>query len=146
MIPRHEATRLPLARRKGHAGSGTPSIWSGRLTTRARAEMATSAGRPPMMTLRFLTGLAHIPMDSAWYLTDLAEAKGRLQHLTQAAPQRLRALHEGALAESALASNRIEGVGFDASGARELIFGGPAPHTPRGAEVPRYPHALALLY
>ncbi len=108
--------------------------------------MATSAGRPPMMTLRFLTGLAHIPMDSAWYLTDLAEAKGRLQHLTQAAPQRLRALHEGALAESALASNRIEGVGFDASGGRELIFGGPAPHNPRDVEVRRYRDALALIY
>jgi Fic family protein len=99
-----------------------------------------------MVTLRFLSDLSAIPMETAWYLTDLAEAKGRLQHLTQAAPQRLRALHEAALAESAHASNRIEGLGFDASGGRELIFGGPRLHNPREGEVRRYRAALALIH
>src|SRR5258708_16643598 len=98
-----------------------------------------------MMALRFLNDLANIPMETARYLTDLAEAKGRLQHITQAAPQRLRALHEQALAESALASNRIEGMGFDAEGGRELIFGGPFPHNPREGEVRRYRAPPALI-
>src|SRR5258708_34167936 len=88
-----------------------------------------------MMTLRFLAILPHVPMETSWYLTDLAEAKGRLQHLTQQAPRRLKALRERALIESAVSSNRIEGIEFDDSGVRDLVFGGPAPRNRNEEEV-----------
>jgi len=51
-----------------------------------------------------------LPESTVWYLNDLAEAKGRQQMYTAQSPQRLKALREHALIESAVSSNRIEGV------------------------------------
>jgi Fic family protein len=99
-----------------------------------------------MTTLRALATQAHIPMETAWHLTDLAEAKGRLHQLTRQAPGRLRALHEAALAEGALSSNGLEGVGFDASGGRELVFGWPAPRGRREVRIRRYRDALEVIH
>jgi hypothetical protein len=45
-----------------------------------------------MTTLhRLASDLAEIPMSTAWYLSDLAEAKGRQQLFTRQSPQRLKA-------------------------------------------------------
>ncbi|MEW6682213.1 MAG: hypothetical protein AB1451_04715 [Nitrospirota bacterium] len=49
-------------------------------------------------------------LTTAWYLADLGEARGRQELFTKQAPQRLRVLREHALIESAVSSNRIEGV------------------------------------
>ena len=64
-----------------------------------------------MMTLRqFTHGLDVIPAVTSWYLADLGEARGKQELFTKQSPQRLKALREHALIESAVSSNRIEGV------------------------------------
>jgi len=64
-----------------------------------------------LMTLRrFAAGLETIPAATAWYLADLGEAQGRQELFTRQSPQRLKVLREHALIESAVSSNRIEGV------------------------------------
>src|SRR5687767_8716960 len=80
--------------------------------------------RLSMTTLRRLArNLTDIPMSTVWYLSDLAEAKGRQQLFTRQTPQRLKALREHAMIESAIASNRIEGVEIDASRVRAVVLG-----------------------
>jgi len=62
-----------------------------------------------MMTLRqFSAGGVHIPAATAWYLADLGEARGKQELFTRQSPQRLKALREHALIESAISSNRME--------------------------------------
>lgn len=100
-----------------------------------------------MTTLRRLAGgLSDIPMSTAWYLSDLAEAKGRQQLFTRQAPQRLKALREHALIESAIASNRIEGVEIDPSRVRAVVLGSPAPRDRNEEEVRGYRDALRLIH
>jgi hypothetical protein len=72
---------------------------------------------------------------TAWYLADLAEAKGKQDLFTRQSPQRLKALREHALIESAVSSNRIEGVEVDKSRIATLVFGKPAPHDRNEEEV-----------
>jgi hypothetical protein len=63
---------------------------------------------PIMTTLqRFTAKPPDVPMSAAWYLADLGEAKGRQELFTRQSPQRLKALREHAMIESAISSNRI---------------------------------------
>jgi len=79
-----------------------------------------------MNTLRlFSRKFESVPASTAWYLTDLAEARGKQELYTRQSPQRLRALREHALVESAVSSNRIEGVEVEKSRIATLIFGKP---------------------
>ena len=69
-----------------------------------------------MKSLELLTtSVTSIPTSTAWYLADLGEAKGKQQMFTRQSPQALKALREHALIESAISSNRIEGVEIHAS-------------------------------
>ena len=69
-----------------------------------------------MMTLRQLAAEPpSLPTRTTWYLTDLAEARGRQELFTRQSPQRHKVLREHALIESAISSNRIEGVEVDKS-------------------------------
>ena len=80
-----------------------------------------------MMTLRqFAAEPATIPTRASWYLTDLAEAKGKYELYIRQSPQKLKVLREHALIESAVSSNRIEGVEVDQSRVATLMFGKPA--------------------
>ena len=100
-----------------------------------------------MTTLRNLcSGLPELPMATAWYLSDLAEAKGRQQLFTHQAPQRLKALREHAMIESAVASNRIEGVEIEPSRVRAVVLGKPAPRDINEEEVRGYRNALRLIH
>lgn len=100
-----------------------------------------------MTTLRrLLIQLSEIPMATAWYLADLAEAKGRQLLYTRQAPQRLKALREHAMIESAVASNRIEGVEIDPSRVRSVVLGRPAPRDRNEEEVRGYRNALKLIH
>ena len=54
-----------------------------------------------------------VPAAASWYLSDLGEARGKQQLFTRQSPQRLKALREHALIESAVSSNRIEGIETD---------------------------------
>ena len=85
-------------------------------------------------------------MAAAWYLTDLGEAKGRQELFTRQSPQRLKALREHALIESAVSSNRIEGVEVDQKRVATLIFGKPALRDRNEEEVAGYRRALQWIH
>ncbi len=101
-----------------------------------------------MRTLRlFATGQIPIYPTTAWYLSDLGEFRGKQALYTHQSPQRLKALREHALIESAVSSNRIEGVSVEPSRVRAVLA------TPRPLfrdrdeeEVRGYRDALAWLH
>lgn len=74
-------------------------------------------------TLRQLADKRNIPTITAWYLADLAESRGKQELFTRRSPQRLRVLREHALIESAVSSNRIEGVTIDQSRVKAVVLG-----------------------
>jgi hypothetical protein len=72
-----------------------------------------------MMTLRqFSRKPESVSAITSWYLADLGEARGKQELFTRQSPQKLRVLREHALIESAVSSNRIEGVEVDQSRVR----------------------------
>jgi hypothetical protein len=100
-----------------------------------------------MMTLhRFTDRPPDVPMSAAWYLADLGEAKGRQELFIRQLPQRLKALREHALIESAVSSNRIEGVEIDASRVHAVVLGRPALRDRNEEEVRGYRDALKLIH
>jgi len=100
-----------------------------------------------MMTLRmFAAPPKSIPMATMWYLTDLAEAKGKQELFTRQSPQRLKAMREHAMIESAISSNRIEGVEIDAKRVGTVIFGKPALRDRGEVEVAGYRDALKMVH
>jgi Fic family protein len=75
-----------------------------------------------LTTLRlFSLGRFTIEASTAWYLSDLGEFRGKQALYTQQSPQRLKALRESAIIESAVSSNRIEGVMVDPKRVREIL-------------------------
>lgn len=62
-----------------------------------------------------------VPPATAWYLSDLGEFRGKQELYTRQSPQRLKALREHALIESAVSSNRIEGVSVEPSRIRDVL-------------------------
>src|SRR4030042_432394 len=79
-----------------------------------------------MMTLRnFSRKPETIPAITSWYLADLGESRGKQELFTRQAPQKLKVLREHALIESAVSSNRIEGVEVEQKRIHTLIFGEP---------------------
>ena len=100
-----------------------------------------------MMTLRQLAAEPPtMPTRTTWYLTDLAEARGKQELFTRQSPQKLKVLREHALIESAISSNRIEGVEVDKSRVGTLIFGKPALRDRDEEEVRGYRDALKLIH
>lgn len=100
-----------------------------------------------MNTLKqFGTRSVPVPASAVWYLTDLAESRGRQDMFTRQAPQRLKALREHALVESAVSSNRIEGVQIDAARVATVVFGRPLLRDRDEEEVRGYRDALALIH
>ena len=86
-----------------------------------------------MPTLRqFAAKSETVPAATAWYLADLGEARGKQALFTKQSPQRLRVLREHALIESAVSSNRIEGVEVDRARIGTLVFGRPREIVKRG--------------
>jgi hypothetical protein len=80
-----------------------------------------------MMTLRQFSGdMPTIPTATGWPIGDLGIAIGKQQLFMYQSPQRLKVLREHALIESAVSSNRIEGVEVDDKRVATLIFGSPA--------------------
>lgn len=72
---------------------------------------------------RFSNQAVPIPSMTSWYLSDLGEAKGRQDLFTKQSPQKLKALREHAIIESAVSSNRIEGVQIDQKRVATVVFG-----------------------
>lgn len=99
------------------------------------------------MTLRqFLAKHESVPATTAWYLADLGEARGKQELFTRQSPQCLKALREHALIESAVSSNRIEGVEVDKARIGTLIFGKPFLRDRNEEEVHGYRQALKLIH
>ena len=91
-------------------------IWAKPLVDHRRSEL--------MMTLRqFLAGIEAIPTASSWYLADLGEARGKQELFSRQSPKKLKVLREHALIESAVSSNRIEGVVADQARIATIVFG-----------------------
>jgi Fic family protein len=100
-----------------------------------------------MNTLRrFAEAPAAIPGATSWYLADLGEARGRQELFTRQAPQKLKALREHALVESAVASNRIEGVEVEPARVRTVVFGKARLRDRDEEEVRGYRKALDLVH
>jgi len=100
-----------------------------------------------MMTLRQLFSKPEtIPAITAWYLSDLGEARGRQELFTKQAPQKLKVLKEQALIESAVSSNRIEGVTVDQARIRTIVFGKSHLRDRDEEEVRGYRNALKLIH
>jgi Fic family protein len=100
-----------------------------------------------MMTLRqFAAKPETIPVATSWYLADLGEARGKQELFTKQSPQRLKALREHALIESAVSSNRIEGVVVEPARVRSVIVGKSPLRDRDEEEVRGYRNALNLMH
>lgn len=99
------------------------------------------------MTLRqWLAAPATVPAATAWALADLGEYRGRQELYVRQAPQRLRALREHAVIQSAVSSNRLEGVEVDRERIRQVILGRDRLRDRDEEEVRGYRDALALIH
>src|SRR4030043_252684 len=100
-----------------------------------------------MMTLRqFASKPESIPATTSWYLADLGEARGKQELFTKQSPQKLRVLRENAMIESAVSSNRIEGVTVDQTRIRTIVFGKSVLRDRDEEEVRGYRDALKLIH
>src|SRR5438445_7921313 len=100
-----------------------------------------------MMTLRqFAEHSPSIPAATSWYLADVTQALGKQELFTKQAPQKLKALREHALIESAVSSNRIEGVEVDQIRIGTIVFGKPLLRDRDEEEVRGYRDALQLIH
>jgi Fic family protein len=91
-------------------------------------------------------GRLSVPMATSWYIADIGRAQGAQELFTRQSPQRLKLLRENAMAQSAISSNRIEGVEINQGRVGTVIFGQP-PLKDRGEEeVSGYRDALQLIH
>src|SRR6267378_920192 len=100
-----------------------------------------------MTTLRrFETTPKAVPAATSWYLADLGEARGKQELFTKQSPQKLKALREHALIESAVSSNRIEGIEVDQKRVGTIVFGKALLRDREEEEVRGYRKALDLIH
>lgn len=101
-----------------------------------------------MTTLRrFASGTLPVHPATAWYLADLGEFRGKQELYTRQSLQRLKALREHALIESAVSSNRIEGVSIEAARLRDVLVAAKPLFRDRDEEEVRgYRDALAWIH
>jgi len=90
--------------------------------------------------------MATIPAATGWYLADLGEARGKQEPFTHQSPQKLKVLREHALTESAVSSNRIEGVEVEQKRIATLVFGKAALKDRDEEEIRGYRDALILVH
>ena len=91
-------------------------------------------------------GALQIPMRITWYLSDIGRAQGLQGLFTRQSPQKLKVSREHAIAQSAVSSNRIEGVEIDKTRVGTVIFGHPALKDRDEEEVAGYRDALNLIH
>ena len=99
-----------------------------------------------MTTLQLLAEKSKVPSATAWYLADLGEARGKRELFTKQSPQRLKVLREQALIESAISSNRIEGVTVDQSRVKAVVLGKSLLQDRDEQEIRGYRDALKLIH
>jgi Fic family protein len=94
----------------------------------------------------FLNELKSIPIAAAWNLSRLSEAKGKQELFSRQSPQKLKTLKEHALIQSAVSSNRIEGVEVKKARVGTVIFGNKLLSDRDEEEVRGYRDALNLVH
>ena len=95
----------------------------------------------------FSAGNTSIPGSTSWYLADLGEFRGKQELYTRQAPQRLKRLREHALIESAVSSNRLEGVEVAPSRTQKVLNAAKPMFRDRDEEEVRgYREALRLIH
>ena len=100
-----------------------------------------------MKTLELIqNGKSEIPMRITWYLSDIGRAQGLQELFTRQSPQRLKVLREHAIAQSAVSSNRIEGVEIDKARIGTVVFGSPALQDRDEEEIAGYRDALDIIH
>ena len=87
-----------------------------------------------------------IPTIASWYRADLSKAQGKKELFTHQSPQKLKILREHALIESAISSNRIEGINVDQSRIRTILFRKTLLKDRDEEEVRGYRDALRLIH
>lgn len=85
-------------------------------------------------------------MSTSWLISDLAESKGKQELFTKQSPQKLKILREHAIIESAVSSNRIEGVTIDQKRVGTVIFGKPLLKDRNEEEVRGYRDVLNMVH
>ena len=96
--------------------------------------------------LYFLKNLKSVPVVTTWELEELAEMKGHQDLYTKQSPQRLQRLREFSIIESAVSSNRIEGVAIDDTRVGTIVFGNTNLRDRNEEEVRGYRNALDLIH
>ena len=100
-----------------------------------------------MKTLeRIRASVLNVPLAVSWYLSDIGRAQGGQELFTKQAPQKLKVLREHAIAQSAVSSNRIEGVEIEQARVGTVLFGKPALRDRNEEEIAGYRDALKLLH
>jgi Fic family protein len=101
-----------------------------------------------MKTLALFAGSRRsIPASTAWYLDSLGQFRGRQELYTRQSAQTLRILREHAIIESAVSSNRIEGVSLDPSRLQGVLVAAKPLFRDRDEEEIRgYRDALTLIH
>lgn len=89
----------------------------------------------------------NIPATTGWLLADLGECLGKQELFLKRSPQRLQTLREHAIIESAVSSNRIEGVEVELGRLRDVLASPkPAFRDRNEEEVRGYREALDLIH
>lgn len=99
-----------------------------------------------MNTLQQLANTRQLPTTTAWYLADLGEARGKQALFMKQSPQRLKVLREHAVIESAVSSNRIEGVTIEQTRVKAVVLGKSLLHDRDEEEIRGYRDALNLIH
>lgn len=100
-----------------------------------------------MKTLEFfLQKEIEIPAYTVWLLNILAEYKGKQELFSRQSPQKLKALKESSIIESAVSSNRIEGVEVDKKRIGTVLFGKGFLSDRNEEEVRGYKNALKWIH
>src|SRR5882762_11815048 len=95
---------------------------------------------------RFVSPPESIPTAMVWAIAELAEARGKQELFTKQSPQRLKVLREHALIESAISSNRIEGVTVEQSRVKAVVLGKSLLRDRDEQEIRGYRDALKLIH
>ena len=93
-----------------------------------------------------LAKLEAVPLSAAWLLEEIAEKRGHQDLFTRQSPEQLKRLREHAMIESAVASNRIEGVEVDNDRVGTVLFGNGIMRDRDEEEVRGYRKALDLIH
>jgi Fic family protein len=99
-----------------------------------------------MKTFTIIAEKTNIPIATVWSLGDLRETRGKHERFLKQSHTQLSGLRKRALIESAISSNRIEGVTIDESRIETVLFGNEPLLDSEEQEVRGYTDALNVIH